>query len=334
MLPNEMADGQWVGRPLASATLIVDDAFVCLPRAEERHPTVYWKLEGFNLGGSIKMKPALAMIESMSTAGLLPPAGRCSGIIESSSGNLGVALSIVCAQRGLPFICVTDINATKANLRLMRAYGATVVVIEKRDENGGFLKSRIDFINRRLEADPHLRWTNQYANAACKEAHKRWTSPVILRTFPRLDYLFVGAGTTGTLMGCCEYFREHSANTRVIGVDTIGSITFYGRSGPRHIPGLGASRRPELFDPALPHDLIEVHEEAAIRGCRYLRDRLGLLLGGSTGTVLSAIEAMHSRIEREATVVAIAPDFGERYLDSVYDDAWVADRFPHFFVRA
>lgn len=271
------------------------------------------------------------MIEELEACSALQSEPGClpKEIIESSSGNLGVALSFVCASKGIRFTCVTDPNAAPTNLRLMTAMGANVVVITHRDENGGFLQSRINYIQSRLQKEPQLIWTNQYANAACKRAHQRWTYPAMLSAFPRIDYLFVGS--SGTLMGCCEYFAEHSPGTQVIGVDSCGSVTFSGVASARHIPGIGSSRRPELFDPALPHRLIQIEETETLRMCRYVRDHYGLLLGGSTGTVLAAVKQMRRDIPAGAVVVALSPDSGERYVDGVYDDAWVAQRFPTYF---
>jgi len=315
------------------STFIRDDLFVRIASAGMFGADVNLKVEGLNVAGSIKFKTALAMIEDLESRGLLEhtPGSRPKEIIESSSGNLGVALSLVCAAKGIAFTCVTDPNIASANLKLMKAIGAKVVSIDVRDDNGGFLGSRINYIRRRLECEPNLIWTNQYANEACKHAHQRWTCPAILRAFPKVDYLFVGAGSTGTLMGCCEYFRDHSPDTHVVGVDSEGSVTFCGVARPRHIPGIGTSRRPELFQGNLPHRLVQIPEVETVRMCRDLRDRLGLLLGGSTGTVLAAIKKLGREISADAVVVALSPDLGERYADTIYDDNWVARTFPESF---
>ena len=304
---------------------VVDDAFVCLER-DGRQPKVHIKLEGLNVGGSIKLKPALAMLNDFERRGMLNPKPR--GIIESSSGNLGVALSIACVKRGLHFICVTDPNASTHHVSLMRAYGAEVVVVKDRDVNGGFLKSRIDYIEEQLRRYPDLLWTNQYANPVCKDVHKVTTGPAILAAFPDVEYLFVGAGTTGTLMGCCEYFRQVSPRASVIGVDSKGSVTFGGPPGKRYLPGLGASRLPELFDPSLPHDTVLVAEEDAILTCRRIRKRTGHLFGPSTGTVIAGVEKMSHQLKAGATIVAISADFGDRYVDTLYHDVWVSTVFP------
>jgi N-(2-amino-2-carboxyethyl)-L-glutamate synthase len=318
------------------STFIRDDLFVTVPEMGIFSTDVNIKCEGLTLGGSIKFKTALAMIEDLESRGVLTGAagGRPQEIIESSSGNLGVALSMVCAGKGIAFTCVTDPNIAASNLELMKAIGANVVVITRRDDNGGFLASRISYIRSRLEKEPHLVWTNQYANEACKLAHKRWTCPAIRRAFPKVDYLFVGAGSTGTLMGCCEYFRENCADTRVVGVDSVGSVTFFGVAHSRYIPGIGTSRRPELFNADLPHLLVQIPEADTVRMCREMRDRVGLLLGGSTGTVLAAVKKLKEKIPADAVVVALSPDLGDRYADTIYNDSWVAKTFPAHFDAA
>ncbi|MDT9002104.1 2,3-diaminopropionate biosynthesis protein SbnA [Paucibacter sp. APW11] len=285
---------------------------------------LHLKIEALNPSGSIKMKTALGLIGDLEARGCIGPQTI---LIESSSGSLGVALSIICAERGYRFSCVVDPNTSPQNIKMMKALGAEVTVVDQRDENGGFLATRIAHIGRVVAADPRYIWLNQYANPENPRAHARTTAASILKSFEQVDYLFVGAGTTGTLMGCLQRFSEDSPHTRVIAVDSIGSVTFGTPAGKRFIPGLGTSRRPEIFNPAGLHALELVAEADAIAMCRYLARSNGILAGGSTGTVLAAVYRWRDRMPEDACVVAISPDLGERYLDSVYDDAWVRERF-------
>ena len=128
-------------------------------------------------------------------------------------------------------------------------------------------------------------------------------------------------------MGCRQFFGEHSPTTKIIAVDSVGSVTFGFPPGPRHIPGLGTSRTPEVFSPDGIHAFEMIPEIDTIAMCRYLARSNGFLAGGSTGTVLAAILKWRTRIPANATVVTISPDLGERYLDTVYCDAWVAKHF-------
>ncbi|HWS33349.1 MAG TPA: 2,3-diaminopropionate biosynthesis protein SbnA [Actinoplanes sp.] len=282
------------------------------------------KLEGINIAGSIKLKTALQMITDLEDAGVLIPGKR---IIESSSGNLGVAVALICAERGYSFTCVTDPNASSSAVSRMRAMGATVITVRQRDRTGNYLGTRIATIQEMCRSDPDVVWLNQYANPSNWRAHYRTTAPEILLASPRVDYLVIGAGTTGTLMGCARYFREYSPHTVIVGVDSHGSVTFGGAPRERFIPGIGASRRPEIADESLIDLLLFVDEADGIRMCRSMA-RKGLPVGGSTGSVLHGVRQLSYRLRPDSVVVAVSPDMADKYLDTVYSDEWVGDRFP------
>ncbi|MFJ3307562.1 2,3-diaminopropionate biosynthesis protein SbnA [Streptomyces sp. NPDC086549] len=299
-----------------------DDLYVDLEGIFE-HP-LFLKCEGFNFAGSIKLKAATEMVETAERDGLLTPD---SVLVESSSGNLGVALSVIAANRGYRFLCVTDSRCNLATRMMMEALGTQVRVITEPDPVTGFLGARIDHVRALCASAERYVWLNQYTNPSNGMAHHRWTAPAIARRFPDLDVLFVGAGTTGTLMGCARYFREWHRPVRVVAVDAMGSVTFGGAPGRRMIPGLGTSRRPPLLDESCVDDVVRVSEADTIRACHRLARR-GFLFGGSTGTVVSGAMAWLARQEgREPTAVAIAPDLGERYLETVYQSAWVRDLY-------
>src|SRR5205085_12184167 len=135
--------------------------------------------------------------------------------------------------------------------------------------------------------------------------------------------LFVGAGTTGTLMGCARYFREYHRPVQIVAIDVVGSVTFGGPAGRRMIPGLGMSVAPPLLDASFVDDVVLVEEVDTVRACQRLA-RKGFLFGGSTGTVLSgAVRWLEDHDAGDLVAVAIAPDLGERYLDTVYQTNWV-----------
>ena len=308
--------------------LIVPDAFVRIAHILP-DMAVNLKIEGFNAAGSIKMKTARHMIDRFEAGGTARPGLH---LIESSSGNLGLALSMIAAERGYRFTCVSDPNLSPPTRKLMSAFGAEVVIIDAVDGNGGFLGSRIAYIQRRLREDPDLVWLNQYANADNPGAHVRFTGPEILDAFPQVDFLFIGAGTTGTLGGVSRYMREHSPATRIIAVDAVGSVTFGTPAGRRYVAGLGTSSRPPIADDGAMDALEMIDEADTIMMCRLLAAR-GLLVGGSTGTVLCGVSRWADRIPRHATVVALSPDLGDRYVDTIYDDGWVDARFPGLLGR-
>ena len=284
-----------------------DDLYVDLRSIFGR--SLFLKCEGFNFAGSIKLKAAAEMVEAADRDGTLTPG---SILIESSSGNLGVALSIVAASKGYRFLCVTDSRCNLPTRLLMEALGSEVHVITEPDATGGFLGARLDHVRALCASDDRYVWLNQYTNPGNWRAHYRTTAPAIAREFPQLDVLFVGAGTTGTLMGCARYFRQWHRPVRVIAVDAAGSVTFGGAPGRRMIPGLGASIHPPLLDVSYVDEVVRVQEADAIRACHRLARR-GFLFGGSTGTVVSgAMSWLAEHDTAELTAVAIAPDLGER----------------------
>jgi 2,3-diaminopropionate biosynthesis protein SbnA len=283
---------------------------------------LYLKCEGFNFAGSIKLKAAARMVEAAERDGSLRPGAI---LIESSSGNLGVALSMIAANKGYGFLCVTDFRCPKASRCLIEAMGGRVHTIPMTSAGrpDGLLGARIDYVKALCASDDRYLWLNQYANPNNWIAHYRTTAPAIVRQLPELDVLFVGAGTTGTLMGCARYLRGWHRPVRIIAVDAVGSVTFGGQPGRRMIPGLGTSVRPTLLDERYVDEVIHVKEEDTIRTCRRLA-RHGFMFGGSTGSVVSAaIDWLANHDSRNLTAAAIAPDLGERYLDTIYDTNWV-----------
>lgn len=284
--------------------------------------SLFLKCEGFNFAGSVKLKAAIAMVEAAEREGVLAPG---SILVESSSGNLGVALSMLTASRGYQFVCVTDSRCNLSTRRLMEALGSEVHVITEPDADGDLLGARIEYVRALCASDSRYVWLNQYANSNNWKVHYHTTAPAIARQFPDLDVLFVGAGTTGTLMGCARYFRQWHPRVHTIAVDSVGSVIFGGLPGRRMIPGLGTSVRPPLLNESYVDDVTWVEEPDTIRMCHLLASR-GFLFGGSTGTVVrGAVDWLSRHDAGGLTAVAIAPDLGERYLDTVYQTNWLRD---------
>ncbi|MEJ8277547.1 2,3-diaminopropionate biosynthesis protein SbnA [Pseudonocardia spirodelae] len=299
-----------------------DDLYVDLTGILGR--SLYLKCEGFNFAGSVKLKAALGMVTDAERVGLLRPG---SILVESSSGNLGVALAMIAASRGYRFVCITDPRCNPATHRLMEALGADVRVVDTPDAAGGFLATRIALVRSLVDADERYVWLNQYANPENWGSHLVSTGPQIEAAFPDLDVVFVGAGTTGTLMGCARYFRSRPRRVRVVAVDSAGSVTFGDRPTPRLIPGLGTSVRPALLDESFVDDVVHVSEPDTLDACHRLARR-GFLFGGSTGTVVAgAADWLRRHGDAGTTAVALAPDMGERYLDTVYRPSWLAEHF-------
>ncbi|HTQ78969.1 MAG TPA: 2,3-diaminopropionate biosynthesis protein SbnA [Thermoanaerobaculia bacterium] len=292
----------------------------------ENRFVLYAKLEALNPGGSVKDRPAKAILEAALLAG---DVGPDSVIVESSSGNMGIGLAQVCRYHGLRFICVVDIKTSAANLRVLSAYGAEIEIVREPDPaSGEFLQARLNRVQELLETTENSFWPNQYASLENPASHYSTTMHEVVSALEgRLDYLFVGTSTCGTLRGCAEYVRDQGLKTRIIAVDAFGSAIFSDVKAKRMIPGLGAGIRPPLCDLSLVDDCVHVNDLDCVVGCRRLVGREAILAGGSSGGVLSAIEKYRRNIPDGAVCVAILPDRGERYLETLYSDAWVTEHF-------
>jgi 2,3-diaminopropionate biosynthesis protein SbnA len=304
-----------------------DDVFVALEGFLPGHQ-VWLKMEKYHPTGSIKFKTAVEILDTLEASAALRPGQM---VIESSSGNLGVALAFLCRQRGYRFTCVVDPHALGDNLQRIRDYGGETAMVTARDASGGHLAARLAKVQALLAAHPGAIWTNQYANPANARAHERFTAPAVLRNVPDVDVLMVGAGTTGTLLGCMQHMHRVAPLVKVVAVDSVGSVTFGSPPAARKLPGIGSGVRPALADAVDAMQRPDVHlipEPDTIAMCRHLRDQHGVLVGASTGTVVCGLLREARRHPAGRTFVAISPDGGERYQDTVFNDAWVRQAFP------
>jgi 2,3-diaminopropionate biosynthesis protein SbnA len=286
---------------------------------------LFAKLEGFNPGGSTKDRPAAWIIRQGIDSGTIFPGVV---IIESSSGNMGIGLAQICAYYGLRFICVVDTKTTAQNICLLQAYGAEVEVVSAPDPvTGELLQARIDRVQYLLGKFDHTFWPNQYANLSNPRAHHQTMHEIATALDGDVDYLFCATSTCGTLRGCVEYIREHHLKTKVIAVDAMGSVIFGGQAAKRLIPGHGAAVSPKLFHPNLADHFVHISDLECVVGCRRLVRSEAIMVGGSSGAVVTAMGQSRSFIEKDASCVGIFTDRGERYLDTVYSDRWVTEHF-------
>jgi N-(2-amino-2-carboxyethyl)-L-glutamate synthase len=289
------------------------------------HFRLYAKLEMLNPGGSMKDRPAFQIIRRAIESGAIRPD---TVVVESSSGNMGVGLAQACAYFGLRLICVVDPKTTQQNIDILRAYGAEVdLVLEPDPVTNDYLPARISRVRELLSSVESSFWPNQYANESNPAAHAQTMQEIERALGGRVDYLFCATSTCGTLRGCAEYVRERGLRTKVIAVDAVGSVIFGGPKSKRLIPGHGAAMVPQLFRHGLAERHVLVTDLDCVAGCRSLVRREGILAGGSSGAVLAAVNRLRDEIPSDATCVAILADRGERYLDTIYSDAWVGEHF-------
>ncbi|GGP72928.1 2,3-diaminopropionate biosynthesis protein SbnA [Streptomyces abikoensis] len=316
-------------RPKGILSTVGDTPLVELERIAPHHDfRVHAKIERFNPGGSIKDRSALGMLLERIRSGALVPG--TSTVVESSSGNLAIGLAQICCYYGLRFICVVDARTTEQNLAILRAYRAEVEIVTEPDPaTGEYLPARLRRVAELAATVPHAYVPDQYANPRNPRTHRETTMREIDRAMGGdVDYLFVAAGTTGTLGGCAAYIRERGMATTVVAVDAVGSVLFDSPvSCPRLIPGHGASVAPALLDRTAADRVVHISDLESVAGCRRLVRREAILAGGSSGAVVAALGKLAPEIPAGASCVLILPDGGDRYLDTVYSDAWVRRHF-------
>jgi cysteine synthase A len=285
---------------------------------------VFAKLELLNPAGSVKDRPARYIVEKGLADGTISPHSH---IIESSSGNLAIALAMICGLKGLRFTAVVDPKISPTNLKILRCYGAGIEQVTEQDSQGGYLETRIARVRQMLRDARDAVWINQYANPLNWESHFYGEAGEILAQLARpADVLVLGVSTSGTVHGIARRLRQAWPALRVVGVDAVGSVLFGHAAQGRELPGIGASRVPELLCPDEFDQVIHIDDHTAATACRRLLAREGIFAGGSSGAVVAAIEQYLRATppgDRPLRILTLFPDRGERYLDTVYDDAWL-----------
>lgn len=280
------------------------------------------KLEFLNPGGSIKDHPARFIVEQGLQDGTVHEKTH---LIESTSGNLGIALAMVARVYKLAFTCVVDPKISPTNLQMLQLLGANIEMVCEPDDQGGYLQSRIRRVHELLQIIPQSLWINQYANQLNWKAHYYGPgSEIVANLDGPINCLILAVSTTGTILGVSSRLRQEFPNLRVIAVDAVGSVIFGAPSGPREIPGIGASRIPELKSQLEVDEVIYVNDWESAQGCRALLKHEGIFAGGSSGSVIAAIQKLLPTLPSSYRILTLLPDRGERYLSLVYDDNWLA----------
>lgn len=304
--------------------LIGHSPLVRLKRTSEIHglPSVLaMKMETTNPGGSSKDRPALEMILAAERDGLLAPGGT---IVEPTSGNTGVGLAIVAAQRGYSCVFVMTDKVAPEKVSLLRAYGAEVVVcpvaVAPEDPTSYYS------VAERLTIERHAFRPNQYANPNNPLAHYQSTGPEVWQqTAGRITHFVAGAGTSGTITGVARYLKEQNPNIQIIVADPEASVFSGGSGRPYLVEGVGEDFYPAAWQPDLYDRIIAVSDEDSFLTARRVSRQEGILIGGSGGlAVAAAIEVARTANESDIVVV-LNPDSGRGYLSRVFDDDWMAN---------
>jgi N-(2-amino-2-carboxyethyl)-L-glutamate synthase len=284
---------------------------------------IHLKLEGTNPTGSAKDRTAYSLIQSLEAQGRLH---QGSVVIESTSGNLGTALSFICQVKGYRFVAVIDSKTTRENIAKMQAFGAQIEMVEQPDENGGYLLSRLGRVRELCQHSRYI-WTDQYSNPANPYIHYRSTGPEIYyQMHGSVDAVFVAVSTGGTLAGIGRFFREVSPTTSIIGVDAHGSVIFGTPPAPRKLTGIGSSRLSSFLTRDLYNTHMLVTDEEAFACCRALWETIGIKVGGSSGAVLSACARYLKIYPKVKNVVCVCADQGDSYVNSIFNDDWITQQ--------
>lgn len=270
------------------------------------------KLEFFNPGGSIKDRVALAMIEQAEESGHL---GEGSVVIESTSGNTGIGLAMICAARGYRCIITMPETMSIERQNLLRALGAQVVLTPGAEGIPGAMR-RAEELAKEI---PQAFMPGQFTNPANPAIHRSTTAEEIWRdTNGEIDILVAGVGTGGTITGVGEVLKQRKPNLRVVAVEPDESPVLSGeKSGSHKIQGIGAGFVPDILNTKLLDEVLRVKSDHAMEAARRLAQEEGLLVGISSGAAAyAAMEMIKREKKRDLTVVAILPDTGERYLST------------------
>ena len=292
------------------------------PRDDVR---VLAKLENRNPTGSAKDRSALGIIRDAWEAGRLKPG---TVVVESSSGNLAMAAARLARLLDFRFECVVDPRANARTVAAIEAYGAKVHRVTEPDpETGDFLVARLRLVRSLVEEIPGAISLDQYSNVAAIRAHAEGTMREIVDAAGAPDRLYVATSTTGTIGGCLRLVTDEHLPTEVVAVDAEGSVLFGGERGRRMLSGYGAGFVPPLSEHSQPARVARVDDLSAIAAARALVRAEGLLAGASTGAVMAAALREYDSLPAGATVVVMVHDGGMAYLDTVYDDDFVAEHF-------
>ncbi len=301
--------------------LIGNTPMVQLPRVGAGLPCpVVAKLETTNPGGSSKDRPAVTMIDEAEKAGLLKPGGT---IIEPTSGNTGVGLAIVAAQRGYKCLFVMTDKVSSEKVSLLEAYGAEVVVcpvaVAPDDP-----RSYYSTAERLVKEVPNAYRPNQYHNQANPKAHYESTGPEIWeQTKGKVTHFVAGAGTGGTITGVGRFLKEQNSTVQIIAADPMNSVYSGGDGRPYLVEGVGEDFWPETYDLKVVDTTIAISDAESFAMAHRVTKEEGILIGGSGGTAVAAALQIAEGLTADDLVVVLIPDSGRGYLSKIFDKNWM-----------
>ncbi|KQM40279.1 MULTISPECIES: cysteine synthase A [Microbacterium] len=270
------------------------------------------KLEFYNPASSVKDRLGIAIIDAAEASGELKPGGT---IVESTSGNTGIALAMVGAARGYKVILTMPASMSKERRILLKAFGAELVLT---DPTKG-MSHAVDEAKRIVAETPGAVWARQFENEANPAIHRKTTAEEILRdTEGKVDYFVAGIGTGGTITGVGQVLKERVPGVKVVAVEPADSpVLTKGHPGPHKIQGIGPNFVPAILDRDIIDEVIDVEFDDAIRLARETAAKDGILVGMSSGAAIwAALEVARRPEAAGKNIVVIIPSYGERYLST------------------
>jgi cysteine synthase A len=284
---------------------------VRINRLAPAHVTLYVKLEAANPGGSVKDRLALGIIEDAERRGLISPGQT---VVEATSGNTGVALALVCAARGYPFVAIMPESFSVERRQIMRGYGAKVVLTPSAERASGAVR-----LAERLAAERGWFLARQFDNPANPAYHRQTTGPEILADFAsmRLDYWITGWGTGGTLTGAGQMIKRARPETRIVACEPAGAALLDGKDWkPHKIQGWTPDFVPSVLDRKIVDEVVPIADERAIACARSLARSEGIFCGISAGGTFAGALLVAEKAPAGSVLLAMLPDTGERYLST------------------
>ncbi|MDO6428947.1 pyridoxal-phosphate dependent enzyme [Flavitalea sp. BT771] len=282
---------------------------------------LFAKLEYMSFWGSIKDRAAYNILYNAIAEDLI---NEDTVIVESTSGNFGIALGGICKMLSLKFIPVIDPNIVSEKESLLRLLSHDVIKVTERDATEGYLLTRIKAVAAYKAENKNAYNPNQYENRHNYLAYYYTLAEEIVNSFPKLDYLFVSVSTGGTITGLSLKLKEKFKDIKIIAVDVQGSLIFSDQAKPRSISGIGASMRSAIINKALIDDVIILSQHEIVKGCTDLLNGQGIFVGASAGAAYYAANCyLQERGEKDKTALFVCPDKGTAYLDNIYNKEWV-----------
>jgi cysteine synthase A len=285
---------------------------VRINRIAPKHASIYVKCEAFNPMSSVKDRLAIAMIEDAERRGTLKPGMT---VIEPTSGNTGIALAMVCAAKGYPFVAVMADSFSVERRKLMKGLGAKVILTPAAERGSGMVKKAEELAKKHGFFLPQ-----QFENPANPEYHRNTTGPEILRDFAgkRLDYFVSGIGTGGTITGAGEMLKKARPDIKVIFTEPAGAaIVSKGEFQPHKIQGWTPDFVPKVFNKDVYDEVVLVTDIEARDAARDLATKEGIFCGISSGGTFAAAKKVADKAAPGTVLLAMLPDTGERYLSTI-----------------